>query len=65
MTSDEARDRVGRIRGHLDDAMRALCVPGPDWHEAMRSLRRAMILCGALSHDCLYESFRRIEHGDR
>ena len=65
MTADEARDRVGCIRGQLDDAMRALCVPGPNWYEAMRSLRRAIILCGALAHDCLYECSRRIEHGDR
>ena len=44
--------------------MRALCVPGPDWHEATRSLRRAMILCGALSSDCRYECFGRPERGD-
>ena len=65
MTADEARDRVGRIRERLDDAMRALCVPGPDWYEAMRSLRRAMVLCGALSHDCLGEMNGEVGNGDR
>lgn len=65
MTADEARKRVGHIRGHLDDAMRALCVPGPNWHEAVKSLWRAMVLCGALSHDCLGEMNGEVGNGDR
>ena len=38
MTADEARDRVTLVRAELRRAMRALCVPGPDWETAMDAL---------------------------
>ena len=65
MTADEARDRVGEIRAELDRAMRALCVPGPDWGRAVDALIRAASEADELAVLCLGEKVRRKGHGDR
>lgn len=48
MTADEARKAVTRARGELDRAMRALCVPGPDWEGAERAVRDCAEMCHTL-----------------
>lgn len=65
MTADEARGRVGSIMSHLSDAMYALSLPVADWGVAYIALRRAEVLCGALSHDCMDEKNGEVGHDDR
>lgn len=52
MTADEARGRVGVIRGRLREAVRALSVPGTDWERACASLMWAATLAMELARDC-------------
>ena len=59
MTADEARDRVGEIRDGLRRAMRALCVPVPDWEGAAGALFDAMLAVSYLHGACQMEDFER------
>ena len=52
MTADEARERVGVIRGRLRDAVRAVSVPTPDWGAASEALRWAATIAMELARDC-------------
>lgn len=58
MTADDARERVGEIRAELDRAMRALCVPGPDWGGAVDALLDASREANELALRCLDEKAR-------
>ena len=66
MTADDARDRVGEIRAGASRAMRALCVPGPDWIGAAGALLEVSREANDLALACLDEE-RASEagHGDR
>ena len=55
MTAEEARERVGEIRAELDRAMRALCVPGPDWGGAVGALVEASDMTRDLARLCASE----------
>ena len=63
MTADEARDRVVKIRGELDRAVRALSVPVTDWAGAEDALGWAATLAMELARDCRFERERR-GHGE-
>ncbi len=66
MTADEARERVGEIRAGADRIMRALCVPGPDWHEAADAAGKCVDMCAALENQCFIEGLGKgAGHGDR
>ena len=63
MTADEARDRVVKIRGELDRAVRALSVPVTDYAGAEDALDWAATLAMELARDCRFERERR-GHGE-
>lgn len=66
MTDQEARDRVGDIRAGASRAMRALCVPGPDWIGAAGALLEVSREANDLALACLDEErVSEVGHGDR
>ena len=59
MTADEARERVGEIRDELRRAMRAVCMPEPDWKAAEEAARECVRMCAELEARCWMEDFER------
>lgn len=58
MTPGRARECVTDVRGRLDDVMRALSVPGPDWAEAERLSGECVVLMARLEGLCRTERKR-------
>ena len=59
MTADEARGRVTEARRTLDRAMRALCIPGPDWKAAEEAASECVRMCAEMQARCWMEEFER------
>lgn len=58
MTAEEARERVGEVRGSVNRLMRALSVPVPEWERASMEAADAWGALQALVHELSMEAWK-------